>query len=303
MTERPPRHWPPAPWQRDFLQRHQLPTAYLEGASRWFDPLALRLRTAAAVTAGPLLVGINGCQGSGKSTLCDYVATRLGALHACNTVVLSLDDFYLSREERRHLAATVHPLFATRGVPGTHDMSLLTKTLDALSGANAGDSVEIPRFDKAADDRRPATAWDRVTGPVDIILLEGWCLGARPEASLEAPVNALEAEEDADGCWRQSVNEALKSQFVPLYARVGVWVMLRAPAFDAVYQWRLEQEHKLARTASGESVMSDTEVARFIQFYQRLTCHCLATLPRHMDVTYNLDNRRDIDSATGLGGA
>lgn len=298
----------PAPWQRDFLKRQQLPLAYLDSAARWFDPLALHLRDAAAASAPPLVVGVNGCQGSGKSTLCDYLATRLAAHYGCNTVALSLDDFYLTREARRSLAAKVHPLFATRGVPGTHDMPLLRHTLKALQGAgnSCSGSVAIPRFDKGADDRFPAAQWDRVSGPVDIILLEGWCLGARPVSVIEPPLNALEATEDPGGSWRRRINAVLAADFLPLYRQIDLWVMLCAPDIDCVYRWRLEQEQKLALTRSGSGegggsggIMSEPQLARFIQHYERLTRHCLATLPARVDILYQLDGSRAVGSVAG----
>ncbi|MFC1579232.1 hypothetical protein ACFL3Y_02465 [Pseudomonadota bacterium] len=126
----------------------------------------------------------------------------------------------------------------------------------------------------------------------------GWCLGARPQAAAELAeaVNALERDEDPDGRWRGYVNAALSRDFPALYERVNYWVMLQAPSFDCVYRWRLEQEHKLANSTRGHSkgVMTDGEVARFIQFYQRLTEHCLASLPARVDYLYTLDSRRQI---------
>lgn len=288
----------PGGWQGDFLGRHGLPLRYLDSAVRWFDPLVQHLQCDAAGAGRPLLVGVNGCQGSGKSTLCDYLASRLHALHGCNAVVLSLDDFYLTREERRQLAEAVHPLLATRGVPGTHDMPLLRRTLDALQGAGAADSVDIPRFDKASDDRIPSSRRDRVVGPVDIVLLEGWCLGARPQSSLQPPVNRLESEEDADGAWRRYVNDALGRHFLPLYPRIDRWVMLRAPDFACVYRWRREQERRLAETlpagAPGSRVMSDAELRRFVDHYERLTRHCLEHLPGLVDLLFQLDGERRV---------
>lgn len=290
-----------APWQRRFLRRHGLPSAYLGQAEQWFDPLAAYLlRAAARAGAPPLLVGVNGCQGSGKSTLCDYLAERLRELHSCTVVVLSLDDFYLTRVARQQLAETVHPLLATRGVPGTHDVPLLRQTLDALGRARDGDRVLIPRFDKALDERRPEAARDTCSGPVDLVLLEGWCLGVRPQASLEPAINPLESVEDADGVWRRYVNHAIAQDFLPLYPHITTWVMLRAPSFDCVYDWRLEQEHKLAQASTGAAIMSDADVARFIQFYERLTRHCLATLAPQMDIVFQLDGSRGIRSANGL---
>ena len=207
-------------------------------------------------------------------------------------------SFYLTRARRQELAATVHPLLATRGVPGTHDIPLLNNTLDALLAPARTAAVSVPRFDKARDDRCAPSHWDTVVEGVDIVLLEGWCLGARPETApaLARPVNRLEREEDPDGAWREYVNSALRSDYLPLYERVGKWVMLAAPSFDCVYHWRLEQERKLALSARGDAsgVMTDLQLARFVQFYQRLTEQCIARLPTHVDYLYTLDAQRQI---------
>jgi D-glycerate 3-kinase len=285
-------------WQERFLSRHRLEPDYLHAAQIWFAPLARALREHQKGARRPLLVALNGCQGSGKSTVCDYLRALLTADYGVPVAVLSLDDFYLTRRERQALATAVHPLFYTRGVPGTHDLALLGLTLDGLLAERTAAPVAIPRFDKAADDRRPRTEWDEVAGGAELVLLEGWCLGAQPQgpAELAVPVNALEREEDPDGRWRRRVNAVLAQDFLPLYQRVDRWVMLRAPSFDCVYRWRLEQEQKLAASAGAAArrVMSTVQVARFIQFYQRLTQQCLETMPARVDHLFTLDGERRV---------
>lgn len=297
-------------WQKAFLDQQRLEFGYLRDAQRWFAPLAeslaLHQSSASPEPRGrPLLAAVNGCQGSGKTTLCAYLAVSLQAHYGLRALPLSLDDFYLTRARRRELAAGVHPLLATRGVPGTHDMALLNDTLDQLLAPPGPGPVPVPRFDKARDDRRRRPLWDKVEGRLDLILLEGWCLGARPQSAMELvqPVNELERREDPDAFWRDYVNEALRRDFLPLYRRVDRWVMLQAPSFDCVYRWRLEQEHKLASGHAGarEAVMSDDQVARFIEYYQRLTEHCLATLPGEVDYLFTLDEQRRV-TATRSGG-
>lgn len=297
-----------AAWQQAFLEQHQLTSAYLQHAQRWFTPLAEALAVhycgaagsghQVAASGGATLVGVNGSQGSGKTTLCAYLCALLQAEYGVRAVALSLDDFYLPRAARGELGVSVHPLLATRGVPGTHDMGLLNDTLDALLAHDGEAAVAVPRFDKAQDDRRPVADWEQVEGGLDLVLLEGWCLGVRPQdtAQLQRPVNALEYDEDPDACWREYVNEALRREFLPLYQRIDCWVMLQAPSFDCIYRWRLEQEHKLARATPGhkQGVMSDRQIARFIQHYQRLTEHGLATVPASVDYLYTLDERRGI---------
>lgn len=294
---------PDASWERAWLAAEGLPGDYAALAARYFAPLARRIAAQHRERGAPLLVGVNGSQGSGKSTCCAWLVQALREEHGLSAIALSLDDFYLTRAERQLLGRTVHPLLATRGVPGTHDIELLRATLGDLMGQESTRVVRVPRFDKAQDDRAPAEAWDRVAAPVAVVLLEGWCLGARPEApaALAAPVNALEADEDPDGRWRRYVNSALRDGFPPLHAAVDDWVMLRAPSFACVYRWRLEQERKLrAQAGPGTAVMDDAGVARFVQYFERLTRHCLAELPCHMDVIFTLDHDRQIVAAEGL---
>jgi len=286
-------------WQEDLLLRHQLPPAYLGRAQQWFAPLAEALAEHQLGASRPVLVAVNGCQGSGKTTVCDYLRAALEADYGLAVVSLSLDDFYLTRAQRQDLAQTVHPLLATRGVPGTHDMTLLNHTLDALLDPAATGPVAIPRFDKAVDNRRPVDEWDRISGRVDLVLLEGWCMGARRQstAQLAEPVNALERDRDPHGHWRTYVNGVLAREFEPLYQRVDEWVMLCAPSFNSVYHWRLEQEQKLAASSAvGEldQIMDAAQISQFIQHYERLTRHCLEHLHEQVHHLYTLDEQRQV---------
>ena len=249
------------------------------------------VRQRLAVTSAPLVIGLCGAQGSGKSTIATALAERIP-----DTVVLSLDDLYLPKAERQRLAEVVHPLLRTRGVPGTHDVALGEAVLADL---RSGRPVALPRFDKAIDDRLPQSAWPVAAG-AKLVIFEGWCVGARPQPdpALGIPVNALEGDEDADGRWRRYVNDALRNQYPGLFA-VDALGLLAAPGFDVVSRWRLQQEHALAADiAAGRRAgraMSDDEVARFIQFYQRLTGHILREMPGRADLVVRLDaNRRVI---------
>lgn len=291
-------------WREDFLDRHRLPPAYLEQAARWFEPVAGQFAAHCSGAQRPLLVGINGAQGSGKSTLGDFLCEWLVRERGLRALSLSIDDVYRTRGERQQLARDVHPLLVTRGVPGTHDIPLLLQTLDALGSAPGTLPVAVPRFDKARDDRAPERSWLRVQPPVNIILLEGWCLGASPQspAALEQPCNDLERQEDRDGYWRRHVNDQLAGDYATLHARVDVWLMLRAPSFDEVLRWRSEQEDKLRQVqagAPGAGVMDAAALQRFVQHYERLTRHCLETLPPRMDLVWSLDRERRISRWSG----
>lgn len=247
----------------------------------------------------PFVLGVCGAQGSGKSTLSDALAVRMRA-RGIATSVLSIDDLYRTKTDRTVLARDVHPLFAVRGVPGTHDVELGLAVLAALE---TGQDARLPRFDKARDDRAPPDRWETAPADTALLILEGWCVGARPEPAeaLDAPVNALERDEDVDGRWRAEVNHALAGSYQALFARIDMLVLLAAPGFEAVRDWRVEQEHGLARTAGPDAagVMSDVEVERFIRFYERLTRHILAEMPARADLTIRLARDRSVLSVGG----
>jgi D-glycerate 3-kinase len=258
------------------------------------DLLAPAIATAAAGRT-PLVVGLTGPQGSGKSTFAAELPPRLAAA-GLRAAVLALDDLYLPKAERQRLAREVHPLLATRGVPGTHDVALGLAVIDSL--ASPGETL-VPRFDKGTDHRLAREAWARVAGPADVILFEGWCVGARPQppAALADPINSLERERDPAGVWRAYVNDALAGPYQALFGPIGFQALLRPPSFDVVLGWRLQQEHELR--ARGGGGQSDAEIATFIQYYERLSRHIDAEMPARADVVIQLDAERRVVE-TGL---
>lgn len=236
----------------------------------------------------PPLIAVVGAQGSGKTTLARAAAERFGA------VQISIDDVYLTRAEREAMAREVHPLFVTRGPPGTHDLGLLQQLIDALSVAGPDDETRIPDFDKRGDDRRPVEDWRVFRGRPSAILIDAWCLGALPEeaAALAAPVNALEAGHDPDGVWRRAVNGFVAGTCADFIARFDAVLFLRAPSFDVVLDWRCQQEADLLGVAPADLPAAERErLAGFIQYFERITRRMLAGGVT-ADVVVQLDRNR-----------
>jgi D-glycerate 3-kinase len=270
------------------LQSLALPAAYRQMVDRIHRPAAERIASVRRAAGRPIVAGLCGSQGSGKSTMAAFLKALLEA-DGLKVAILSIDDLYLTLPERERLGAEVHPLLRTRGAPGTHDVALGLDLIGVLSTGPA--EVSMPRFDKAEDTRAPAETWPRVASPVDVILLEGWCVGAIPqsEAALAAPVNALEREEDPDRVWRRYVNDKLKGDYAKLFARIDVLALLQAPSFEVVYGWRSLQEEKLAEKVrlqglSGTGLMDARQIRRFLMFYQRLTEWILEEMPGRADI-------------------
>lgn len=280
-------------WVR-FLEKHQLPQEYTHTLENYIRPIAVALADKFHRDNEPLIVGINGCQGSGKTTLADSLVVLLEEEFDLNTVAIAIDDFYLTKSERQILARDVHPLLMTRGVPGTHDVHLAVDTLKKLTQNN--ELVAIPRFDKSEDERLPQSRWDRHQAPMDIVILEGWCVAALPQAEedLETPINELERTQDPDGTWRRYVNVQLQLGYRELFSMLDADILLQAPSFDCVYRWRLEQEEKLKQRTSGSAIMSAEQLREFIQHYQRLTEHTLKTLPEDANFVWVLDENRQV---------
>ncbi|WP_397573043.1 kinase [Silanimonas sp.] len=240
---------------------------------------------------GPCRVfGITGLQGTGKSTLSAQVAA-LAEARGLRAVVLSIDDLYLDQPERQRLAREVHPLLATRGAPGSHDLALGRATFDALRAGRA----RLPAFDKISDRRLSESDWARIDGVPDLVLFEGWFHKVPPqgEADLGAPINALERDEDADGTWRRWCNAAL-ADYAPLWAELGALLFLQGPGFEQVPEWRWQQEVTLAAANPGRRTMRRDEIERFVMFFERVSRQALVTLPRIADWTVRVDARRHV---------
>ena len=279
----------------------------MTAAPKFYVPLGIWVEQRLADREGsePFVLGINGAQGTGKSTLADLICKYLAVAHDRSTVVLSIDDLYLTRAQRQALAKDVHPLLATRGVPGTHDVELGLSVIRLLKSLEQGQSVLVPRFDKSTDDRFAESEWTEVTGPVDLIIFEGWCVGSESvsDEELLTAINDLETSEDLNGSWRRYVNQQLKENYPPLFEMLDALVFLSALDFDCVLRWRTEQEEKLAAGASAREtramthVMTQTQIERFIQHYERITRQNLVSLATRADVRLELGQDHQVVSA------
>lgn len=276
------------------VARAMVPPMNAAPPAPWPDTLVDTLLADLVPGGAPRVLGISGLQGTGKSTLAAQV---VGAASACGlrAAVLSLDDLYLDRGERQALARDVHPLLATRGPPGTHEVALGLAAFDAV---RAGTPIRLPRFDKLGDRRLPESAWPGVQG-LDLLLFEGWCVGtpAEPPTALVEPVNTLERDEDPAGTWRRWCNAALARDYPALWAGLDRLLFLQPPGFEVVFDWRLQQEQTLQAAEPGRGGMDATDIARFVQHYERVSRQALRTLPDLADVVVALDAERGIVSA------
>lgn len=279
------------PWAEELIRTHKLPDHYMQSVQECIVPLAERIVAAQGAAARPIVAGISGAQGCGKSTLALFLENWLRIEAGLSTATLRLDDLYFDLETRAGLARTQHPLLHTRGVPGTHDVALGERLLEQLMFGEG--HVLVPVFDKATDDRRPRSGWTRIPVPVDVVLFEGWCVGARAQidSALEAPVNELERIDDADGRWRRYVNEQLNGDYARLFDRLDMLIFLRIPSFGKVLGWRGLQEKKQG------GPLDDAGLRRFVQHFERLSRHMLDTVPGHADVVIDIDEEHRM---TGL---
>ncbi|OGT54601.1 MAG: kinase [Gammaproteobacteria bacterium RIFCSPHIGHO2_12_FULL_63_22] len=262
-------------------------------ATGFDDTLVQRLLARAlALPAQVHVFGISGLQGSGKSTLARQLVSA-ARQQGIKALALSLDDFYLGRRERRELSRRVHPLLARRGPPGTHDVALACRTLDALRGMQSGETVRVPRFDKLADTGLPPSRWTSVREPPGLIVFEGWFLGVRPQPTqaLVKPVNPMEREQDPDGIWRRWCNRAL-DDYASLWQRLDGLTWLKAPDFEIVRDWRWQQECTLQRAQPRRQAMDRAQVEDFVLAFERISRHAQDTLAGIADEVIELDSRR-----------
>jgi len=238
------------------------------------------------------IIGLTGGQGAGKSTITQIIKLIFEIKYNFNVTFFSIDDFYKTLRERETLSKKIHPMFKTRGVPGTHDTKLLSKIFNDLSKKNFK-SVYVPRFDKSIDDRFPKSKWQKISNKPDLIIFEGWCVGAKAQTKkqLLKPINILEKNNDSKLVWRTKVNKELNSNYRKIFSKIDCLIFLKVPNFECVYKWRLLQENKLKLTSKGKKIMSPKQVREFIMYYERITKQMLEDLSKNAYAVLSLDKK------------
>ena len=147
------------------------------------------------------------------------------------------------------------------------------------------------------DDRFKKNYWHTIDEKPEIVLLEGWCVGAKaePNSSLKRPINVLEKYEDPYLVWRNFVNEKLKKEYKKVFSMIDHYIYMKVPSFKMVFEWRLLQENKLKkRSTYKKETMSYNGIKRFIMFYQRITLQMLKDLSKSASIVMLLKKNHEV---------
>ena len=242
-------------------------------------------------------VGLSGGQGAGKTTIASILKIILETKYNFNVVSFSIDDFYKTLKQRQNMAKITHKLFLTRGVPGTHDTKLLYKFFKNLRRKKFN-PISIPQFDKSLDNKKKKNKWLKIKKKPDIIIFEGWCIGAKHQTNkiLKKTMNKLEKLKDNNLTWRKKVNNELKNDYKKIFKNIDKLIFLQIPHFDYVYKWRLLQEKKLKYKSVKAKIMNTNEIKKFIMFYERITKQMIKDLKYSADIVIKLDKKHRLNN-------
>ncbi len=249
----------------------------------------------------PYFVGLAGGQGTGKTTSSSLIKIILTKYFKLKVFKISIDDFYKTRNERISLSKKVHPMLLTRGVPGTHDIDMMLKFFKKVKSKKFK-RLKLPTFNKAIDDRFNKKRWYDLKEKPDVIIFEGWCVGAKAEKNntLNKTINLMEKNKDKKKIWRKYVNQQLKSKYKNLYSQLNCLIYLRAKNFNLLQKWRLKQERKLLLNSKKNSklkIMNKEDVLSFMQTYQRVTQNMFKNMPKYASIILNLNSNHQIKTA------
>ena len=258
--------------------------------NKFYLPLAEWIYSIYKKDAKTKLIGLSGGQGAGKSTITGILKLILKREYGLNICIFSIDDFYKTKFDRIIMSKKIHPLFITRGVPGTHDLKLLNQTISKLKQKKFK-TVLIPKFDKSKDDRCKKSKWQRIKIKPHIIIFEGWCVGTTHQNNFELkkPINIIEKKYDQNLVWRKVVNSLIKKDYKKLFNKIDKLVYLKVPHFNYIFKWRWLQEQKMKLTSKSKKTMSKKKVKEFIMFYERITKHMIKNHSKIFDLTIFLD--------------
>ena len=247
----------------------------------------------------PLIIGLAGGQGSGKTTISSILSIILKKYFKLNVFIISIDDFYKTRKERKIISKKKHSLLMTRGVPGTHDINLMLSFFKKIKSKKFK-NLEVPKFNKAIDDRYKKNLWYKIKLKPDVLIFEGWCVGARAQSNsqLKKTINSLEKVYDQGAVWRTHVNDQLKTGYKTLFKQLDGLLYLKAKNFNLLRKWRLKQERKLwAQTKNKKNlkIMSSGDVVNFMQTYQRITQQMFKDAIKSSSVIMNLNSNHQIE--------
>ena len=248
----------------------------------------------------PFIVGLSGGQGTGKTTISSIMSIILKKYFKLNIFKISIDDFYKTRKERFLLSKKIHNLLMTRGVPGTHDTNIILDFLNKVKNKNFK-PLKLPKFNKAADDRFKKELWYSINKRPDVIIFEGWCIGARPQKNyqLKKHINSVEKLNDQNLIWRKYVNYQLKKNYRKLFNQLNCLLYLKAKNFNLLQKWRLKQERKLltfSREYKNLKIMNKKEVINFMKTYERITKNMFKDAPKYASIILNLNSNHQIKS-------
>lgn len=231
-------------------------------------PLAMQLAAKQKALGRPLIQGILGGQGTGKTTMGRMLTSILSQL-GDRTLSLSIDDLYKTYAERQQLRE-VDPRLIWRGPPGTHDVDLGLQVLDRLRkqwsqpGEETTQFIEVPRFDKSAWQGAGDRTTPELVEAADIVLFEGWFVGVRPvEEDIwdNAPAPILT---EGDRAFARDNNQRLQ-EYLPLWDRLDSLIVLYPVDYRLSLAWRKQAEHEMI--ASGKSGMSDAQIEKFVRYF------------------------------------
>jgi len=268
----------------------------IKSLKKFYIPISFWIENKYRQKGDTLFIGFSGGQGSGKTTTAGILKIILKNFFKRSVHVSSIDDFYKTLQERKKMANVIHPLFKTRGVPGTHDVNLI-KNFFNLVKKKKFKKIKLPKFDKSRDNRLNKKHWFNIKKKPEIIILEGWSVGAKPQLnlSIKKPKNNLEKYEDKDLIWRKYVNQKLKKEYKKLFKMIDYFIFMKIPNFKMVFKWRLLQEKKLKKKSYlHKKIMSYNEVKRFIMFYERITLQMIKDLSKSASIIMLLKNNHQI---------